>query len=46
MPDKRAEVADDIEPTGRFRIYLGAAAGVGKTCAMLDEGLAAVQARD
>jgi two-component system sensor histidine kinase KdpD len=29
---------DDIEPTGRFRIYLGAAAGVGKTCAMLDEG--------
>ncbi len=30
--------ASDIEPTGRFRIYLGAAAGVGKTCAMLDEG--------
>lgn len=29
---------DDIEPTGRFRLYLGAAAGVGKTCAMLDEG--------
>ncbi len=28
----------NIEPTGRFRIYLGAAAGVGKTCAMLDEG--------
>jgi two-component system sensor histidine kinase KdpD len=28
----------DIEPAGRFRIYLGAAAGVGKTCAMLDEG--------
>ena len=28
----------DIEPTGRFRIYLGAAAGVGKTVAMLDEG--------
>jgi two-component system, OmpR family, sensor histidine kinase KdpD len=27
-----------IEPTGRFRIYLGAAAGVGKTVAMLDEG--------
>jgi two-component system sensor histidine kinase KdpD len=27
-----------IEPAGRFRIYLGAAAGVGKTCAMLDEG--------
>ncbi len=30
--------AGDIEPTGRFRIYLGSAAGVGKTCAMLDEG--------
>lgn len=30
--------AGNIEPTGRFRIYLGAAAGVGKTCAMLDEG--------
>jgi two-component system sensor histidine kinase KdpD len=28
----------NIEPTGRFRVYLGAAAGVGKTCAMLDEG--------
>lgn len=26
------------EPAGRFRIYLGAAAGVGKTYAMLDEG--------
>jgi two-component system, OmpR family, sensor histidine kinase KdpD len=31
-------VEADIEPTGKFRIYLGAAAGVGKTCAMLDEG--------
>ncbi len=30
--------AAGIEPAGRFRIYLGAAAGVGKTCAMLDEG--------
>jgi two-component system sensor histidine kinase KdpD len=28
----------NLEPTGRFRIYLGAAAGVGKTVAMLDEG--------
>jgi two-component system sensor histidine kinase KdpD len=28
----------DVRPTGRFRVYLGAAAGVGKTCAMLDEG--------
>ena len=27
-----------MRPTGRFRVYLGAAAGVGKTCAMLDEG--------
>jgi two-component system sensor histidine kinase KdpD len=27
-----------VAPTGRFRIYLGAVAGVGKTCAMLDEG--------
>jgi two-component system sensor histidine kinase KdpD len=29
---------DEAGPSGRFRIYLGAAAGVGKTCAMLDEG--------
>jgi two-component system, OmpR family, sensor histidine kinase KdpD len=29
---------DEARPTGRFRIHLGAAAGVGKTCAMLDEG--------
>ncbi|HUY22392.1 MAG TPA: universal stress protein [Acidimicrobiales bacterium] len=29
---------DAVGPTGRFRIYLGAAAGVGKTFAMLDEG--------
>jgi two-component system, OmpR family, sensor histidine kinase KdpD len=29
---------DGVRPTGRFRIYLGSAAGVGKTCAMLDEG--------
>lgn len=28
-----------VEPAGRFRIYLGAAAGVGKTVSMLDEGL-------
>ncbi|MCI2975174.1 MAG: universal stress protein [Ferrimicrobium sp.] len=28
----------DVEAAGRFRIYLGAMAGVGKTCAMLDEG--------
>jgi two-component system sensor histidine kinase KdpD len=30
--------ADDVEPAGHFRIYLGAAAGVGKTYAMLNEG--------
>ncbi|HEY3844308.1 MAG TPA: universal stress protein [Acidimicrobiales bacterium] len=29
---------EQVRPTGRFRVYLGAAAGVGKTCAMLDEG--------
>lgn len=28
-----------VEPAGRFRIYLGAAAGVGKTVSMLDEGI-------
>lgn len=30
---------DLVEPAGHFRVYLGAAAGVGKTCAMLAEGL-------
>ncbi len=29
---------DIVEPAGHFRIYLGAAAGVGKTYAMLSEG--------
>ncbi len=29
---------DEVEPAGHFRIYLGAAAGVGKTYAMLNEG--------
>ena len=29
---------EGVRPTGEFRCYLGAAAGVGKTCAMLDEG--------
>jgi two-component system sensor histidine kinase KdpD len=29
---------DEVRPAGRFRIYVGSAAGVGKTCAMLDEG--------
>ncbi|HUZ19000.1 MAG TPA: universal stress protein [Acidimicrobiales bacterium] len=32
------EAAQAVQPAGRFRLYLGAAAGVGKTCAMLDEG--------
>ncbi len=31
-------VEDEVRPTGRFRIYLGSAAGVGKTVAMIDEG--------
>jgi len=35
---RAASGAPEVEPTGRFRIYLGAVAGVGKTCAMLDEG--------
>jgi two-component system sensor histidine kinase KdpD len=30
---------DVVEETGHFRIYLGAAAGVGKTYAMLSEGI-------
>jgi two-component system sensor histidine kinase KdpD len=30
--------ADVVEPAGHFRVYLGAAPGVGKTFAMLDEG--------
>ena len=33
-----SEVADAVEAAGHFRIYLGAAAGVGKTYAMLNEG--------
>ncbi len=32
------DVDEGVRPAGRFRVYLGAAAGVGKTCAMLDEG--------
>jgi two-component system sensor histidine kinase KdpD len=35
--DRRIE-SDAVGPTGRFRIYMGAVAGVGKTFAMLDEG--------
>ena len=33
-----ADAADVVEEAGHFRIYLGAAAGVGKTYAMLSEG--------
>jgi len=36
--DEEAVADDTVGPTGRFRIYMGAAAGVGKTFAMLDEG--------
>ncbi|HUA94316.1 MAG TPA: universal stress protein [Acidimicrobiales bacterium] len=32
------ELAEEVRPAGKFRIYLGSVAGVGKTCAMLDEG--------
>ena len=32
------DVEDVVVPAGKFRIYLGSVAGVGKTCAMLDEG--------
>jgi two-component system, OmpR family, sensor histidine kinase KdpD len=32
------DTADAVEAAGHFRIYLGAAAGVGKTYAMLNEG--------
>jgi two-component system sensor histidine kinase KdpD len=33
-----SDATDVVEPAGHFRIYLGSAAGVGKTFAMLDEG--------
>jgi two-component system sensor histidine kinase KdpD len=33
-----ADAAGEVEPAGHFRIYLGAAPGVGKTYAMLSEG--------
>ena len=40
--DRRSGVAEDpadvVSPAGKFRLYLGSVAGVGKTCAMLDEG--------
>jgi len=33
-----ADAVGEVEPAGHFRIYLGAAPGVGKTYAMLSEG--------
>lgn len=33
-----SDAADTVEAAGHFRIYLGSAAGVGKTFAMLNEG--------
>ncbi|MGA3353945.1 MAG: universal stress protein [Acidimicrobiales bacterium] len=42
MSSRTAEFGDtgdeSVEPTGKFRVYMGAVAGVGKTWAMLDEG--------
>jgi two-component system, OmpR family, sensor histidine kinase KdpD len=42
VPDAPAAVDQEslqaVRPAGKFRIYLGSAAGVGKTCSMLDEG--------
>jgi two-component system sensor histidine kinase KdpD len=37
-PAPTADEASLVAPAGRFRVYLGAAAGVGKTVAMLNEG--------
>ncbi len=37
-PSTSHDVEDVVVPAGRFRLYLGSVAGVGKTCAMLDEG--------
>jgi two-component system, OmpR family, sensor histidine kinase KdpD len=36
--EANTDTADEVEPAGHFRIYLGAAPGVGKTYAMLSEG--------
>ncbi|MGC9154428.1 MAG: universal stress protein [Ferrimicrobium sp.] len=38
MSSVEQSASNEVEAAGRFRIYLGAMAGVGKTCAMLDEG--------
>jgi two-component system sensor histidine kinase KdpD len=36
--DGSSDQDTEVEPAGHFRLYLGAAAGVGKTYAMLNEG--------
>lgn len=38
MTTETEKTADPVESAGHFRVYLGAAAGVGKTYAMLSEG--------
>src|SRR5580658_8720921 len=38
IPAPSGDPVDGVEPAGHFRLYLGAAAGVGKTYAMLNEG--------
>ena len=38
QPAATDDGADGVEAAGHFRIYLGAAAGVGKTYSMLNEG--------
>src|ERR1017187_6895299 len=38
LPTVPSVNADEVEAAGHFRLYLGAAAGVGKTYAMLNEG--------
>ncbi len=37
MTDQSSQLTEAVEPAGRFRLYVGAAAGVGKTVAMLEE---------
>src|ERR1035441_724300 len=38
LPVVPSDNADEVEAAGHFRLYLGAAAGVGKTYPMLNEG--------
>ena len=38
-PDRSVDATHGVDAIGRFRVYLGAAPGVGKTFAMLNEGL-------